>query len=66
MSTAEVKTEEKVLITLKEARALSGIGETRMYKILNSPDCTFSVRFGRTHMVHKEKFIAWLGTVKEI
>lgn len=56
-----VPIKDKLLLTVKEAAIYSGIGENRLYKIVDVPSCEFSVRIGSKWMLHRVKFEKWLA-----
>lgn len=41
-----VPIKDKLLLTIKEAALYSGIGEGRLYKLVDVPTCEFVVRIG--------------------
>lgn len=56
-----VPIKDKLLLTIKEASMYSGIGENRLYKIVDEPRCEFAVRIGTKWMLHRVKFEKWLA-----
>lgn len=55
-----VPIKDKLLLTIKEAALYSGIGENRLYKLVDVPGCEFAVRIGSKWMLHRKKFESWL------
>ena len=57
----ETKVEDKILITVREACALTGIGIHAMYAMVNRKGCPV-VNIGlRKKLIVKEKFVEWLS-----
>lgn len=56
-----VPIKDKLLLTIKEAALYSGIGEGRLYKLVDVPTCEFVVRIGSKWMIHRQKFEVWLS-----
>ena len=50
MQTIDVKVSEKITLSLKEAVALTGIGEKKLIQMSKMPDCTFIVYVGAKRM----------------
>lgn len=57
----EIKMEDKILISVKEACALTGIGIHAMYAMINRKGCPVVSIGLRKKLIVKEKFIEWLG-----
>lgn len=53
--------EEKVLITIKEAMEMTGIGEKTLRRLLQNPRCPFLFAVGRRHLVKKDAFVRWIN-----
>lgn len=62
----KVKTEDKLLWSIREASAYSGISEPRLRGLAKEPDCSFSLRVGRRISIKKKEFMEFLSSVKEI
>lgn len=58
--------EEKMTWTLREGSEISGIGINKLQNLCNQPDCTFSFRNGRVHMIKREEFLKWYKKIKKI
>lgn len=65
-SRPEVSLEDKLLWTVREASAYSGIGESRIRELAKAPDCSFSLRVGRKISIKKKEFEEYLSNAKEI
>ena len=46
---------QKLNLTVKEAAEYSGIGENKIYELLNSPNCTFVLYVGEKKKLIKRK-----------
>ncbi len=57
---------EKFILTLDEAVEYSSIGINRLRKLCAEPDCPFSIRKGRYHLIKRQEFEKWLNETKEI
>ena len=61
---------EKVLLSIKEASELSGLGQSKLYELCRQPDCEFVIKLGdkklKKNLIHRAKLLAWLDGVKEL
>lgn len=62
----EVSLENKLLWTVREASAYSGIGESKIRTMAKQQDCPFSLRIGRKINIKKKEFEEYLSNAKEI
>jgi len=62
----EIKYNEKLLLTVKEACIYSGIGENKLRELLNSPNCSFLLINGNKKLVKRSKFETWLNSCEII
>lgn len=62
----DVPVEQKMTWTLRECAEITGIGIAKLQKLCNKPDCPFSFRNGRVHMIKREEFLKWFKKVKKI
>ena len=60
----EVPVWEKMNLTIKEAAAYSGIGMNKLREIAGRPDCTFTLRNGRTTLIKRKKLEQYLETIE--
>ena len=60
MQTIEVKVSEKITLSLKEAVALTGIGEKKLIQMSKMPGCTFIVYVGAKRMFKRRKLEEYL------
>ncbi len=51
---------EKVLLSLREAAAYSGVGINRIRELSNERDCSFVVFVGRKRLIKREPFTRYL------
>lgn len=51
---------EKLLLSIKEAAAYSGIGETRIYNLIREDPNFPSVRVGRYHKINSVMLEEWV------
>lgn len=61
-----IPVEEKMTWSLRECSEISGIGINKLQNLCNQPDCPFSFRNGRVHMIKREEFLKWYKKVKKI
>lgn len=52
--------EEKVLLSVKEVMEYTGLGESSVRKILNTPKNKLTVRIGNRLYAHRRKLDEWL------
>ena len=57
---------ERSVLTFDEAAAYSGIGITRLRKMVSEKKCTFSVSDGSRLLIIREKFDKYMDKVEEI
>lgn len=57
---------EKVLLTIVEAAAYSGVGQNRIRELVAIPGCEFSLRIGSKWLVKRRKFEEWLEVQTEL
>lgn len=50
---------EKILMTVKEACELTGIGVNSMYVLINKKGCPI-IAVGRKKLIVRNKFVTWL------
>lgn len=62
----EVKISEKVLLTIVEANAYSGIGLNKLRELTNDPRCPFVFYVGKRKMIKRKAFEAFLDSEIEI
>lgn len=62
----EVKVSEKVLLTIVEANAYSGIGLNKLRELTNDPRCPFVFYVGKRKMIKRKAFEAFLDSEIEI
>ena len=63
---AEVDIKDKVLLTVSEAAALTGIGINKIDAMAKEPGCPFVLKNGGKKMIKKDLFLAYLMTRSEI
>ena len=51
---------KKILMTVKEISDETGIGESKIRQMLNSPNSSFTIRCGRNIYAHRELFEKYL------
>lgn len=61
-----VNTEDKLLWTVREAAAYTGIGEPRIRSLAKADDCPFSLRVGRKISIKRKEFEEYLSNVKSV
>lgn len=61
-----VPIEHKLLLTTKEACALSGIAYNTLFTLVNKPDVDFVIKSGKKYLIHREKFEQYLRTITEV
>ncbi|MFG6333459.1 MAG: helix-turn-helix domain-containing protein [Lachnospiraceae bacterium] len=57
---------EKLLLTVEEASAYSGIGKNKIYEELKKDKCSFVLRNGRCVLVKRKEFEKFIYSVNEI
>ena len=57
---------QKILLTSKEASAISNIGVNKMDELLNNPMCPFVLHNGRKRLVKRKEFEKFLEQSLEI
>ncbi len=58
---------QKMNLTISEAAVYSGIGEKRLRKITDEPDCSFVIYIGnRNKLIKRKEFEKWNSLIKEI
>lgn len=55
-NTIYVPIKEKINLTIKEASAYSGIGESTIRKLLHERGCTFLLKVGNKHLIKRKEF----------
>lgn len=61
-----VEIKDKILLTLEEASAYSGIGINTVRKISDDPMCEFVLFIGRKRFIKRKKLEKYLEKVSEI
>ncbi len=62
----DVRVSEKLLLTIVEANAISGIGLNKLRQITNDPRCPFVFYVGSRKMIKRKAFEKFLETELEI
>ncbi len=62
----DIKISEKVLLTIIEANALSGIGLNKLRDLTNDPRCPFVFYVGKRKMIKRKAFELFLEKEIEI
>lgn len=62
----DVGVSEKLLLTIVEANAISGIGLNKLRQITNDPRCPFVFYVGSRKMIKRKAFEKFLETELEI
>lgn len=62
----EISLADKLLWTVREASAYSGIGESKIRTMAKEDNCPFSLRVGRKISIKKKEFEEYLSNAKEI
>lgn len=62
----DVRVSEKILLTIVEANAISGIGLNKLRQITNDPRCPFVFYVGSRKMIKRKAFEKFLETELEI
>ncbi len=57
---------EKLLLTLDEAAALSGIGKNTIRRISDGEDCPFVMFVGNKRLIKRKQFDAYLSSAYSI
>lgn len=57
---------EKLLLTISEASALSGIGTTTLQRLARDPRCTWVLWNGNKKMVKRKSFERWIESTLSI
>ena len=57
----EVPVWEKVLLTIDEASAYSGIGSVTLRGLVAEEEYPFAIRVGRKRMIKRQLFEAWIN-----
>lgn len=57
---------EKQNLTIKEAVAYSGIGETTIRSLLKERNCPFLLKVGNKHLIKKKKFDEYMEKINYI
>lgn len=65
-NTCDVKISEKVLLTIIEANAFSGIGLNKLRDLINDPRCPFVFYVGKRKMIKRKAFELFLEKEIEI
>ena len=52
----KVSIPEKIILTVKEASAYSGIGTNTIYRLLSNPDCPFLIYIGKSKRIKRKAF----------
>ncbi|MCD8239666.1 MAG: transposase [Clostridiales bacterium] len=61
-----VPTWEKLLLTIKECVAYSGIGEHKLRELVNDPDCEFVVQVGTKKLIKRKRFEEFIGSISTV
>ena len=56
----KVSIENKVLLTIEEAAAYSGVGEKKIRSLVQMPHCTFVLYNGKKILIKRERFEKYL------
>jgi Excisionase from transposon Tn916. len=62
----EICLADKLLWTIREASAYSGIGESRLRTIAKEDECPFSLRVGRKICIKRKEFQKFLSNASEL
>ena len=62
----EVPINEKVLLTLEECTAYTGIGFLKLRKLTNEPNCPFVIWVGSKKMVNRKKLDEYIDSAYSI
>ncbi|MDY4490036.1 MAG: excisionase [Candidatus Faecousia sp.] len=62
----QIPVNQKVLLTIPEASALTNIGINRIYSMANQPNCPFVVYVGIKRLIKREKFEEFLSNAVTI
>ena len=57
----EVEIKDKVLLTLEEAAAYTGVGINKLRKVSNNEDCKFVIFIGTKRMLKREALKEYLS-----
>jgi excisionase family DNA binding protein len=57
---------EKLNLTADEASKYSGIGINKIYEMMKSPACTFTLFVGRRTLIKRKEFEKYLADVDEV
>lgn len=62
----DVKVSEKILLSITEAAAYSGIGLNKLRELTNDPRCTFVLYVGKRRLIKRKAFEEFVERVLEI
>lgn len=62
----EVRISEKLLLSINEANALSGIGQNKLRELTLDPRCPFVLFVGRKRLIKRKAFEAFIDKELEI
>ena len=62
----KVPISEKIVLTVQECAALTGIGQNTLELALNQPKCPFVLKVGRKRMIIKDAFIKYINKHREL
>jgi hypothetical protein len=61
-----VRVSEKILLSVNEANAISGIGINKIREIISDPRCPFVFYVGKKHMIKRKAFEKYIDENIEI
>lgn len=64
--TNDVRVSEKILLSIAEANAISGIGINKLRDMTLDPRCPFVVYIGKCRMIKRKKFEEFIEAKLEI
>lgn len=62
----DVKVSEKILLSITEAAAYSGIGLNKLRELTNDPRCPFVLYVGKRRLIKRKAFEEFVERVLEI
>ena len=66
MKEYNVDISQKILLSVDEAQALTGIGQSRIRNMIRKADCPFVLRVGGHYLIKRKKFEIFLEEETQI
>jgi excisionase family DNA binding protein len=66
MDKKKIPTWEKLNLTVEEAAEYSGIGINKLYDMIKSPSCTYTLFVGKRTLIKRKAFEKYLEDVDEV